>query len=98
MFLLTILAYDIAFSAFIATENCVAKRKQEKQKKIPWSKEESSAVLDYFAAVINRNRIPGKGDIEACFDVFPILKSRPWKTVNDYVRNHIGKAQKVLKR
>ena len=98
MLLLSILAYGITFSAFIATEKRDTKRTKEKQKKIPWSKDESSAVLEYFAAYINRNKIPGKGDIEACFDVFPILKSRPWKTVKDFVRNRIVKAQKLQKR
>lgn len=65
--------------------------------KTPWSREESSAALDFFSTFIKKGKVPGKSDVEACIKAHQVLKNRSWKVVKDFVRNQIVKLSKMLK-
>lgn len=54
---------------------------------IPWTAEEKDAVLRHLASCVHEGRPPVKAEVIACMAREPILRSRSWKNVKDYVRN-----------
>lgn len=63
-------------------------------KRVPWSTEESAAALTYFSSFIKQGKVPGKRDVDKCVKQHPILQSRSWKIVKDFIRNQIVRVKK----
>ena len=89
----------LSFSYFCSLDEAksVGKKQKSRLKKVPWSKEESLAVLEFFSVAIKNKKVPGKREAEACIQANPCLKSRSWKVVKDFIRNYIVKLQKIKK-
>jgi hypothetical protein len=54
---------------------------------MPWSEEEKAAVNRHFKRHICMANVPNKMEVMVCQNDEPILRSREWRQVKDYVRN-----------
>ena len=63
--------------------------------KTPWTDEEASVVLRFFASDIRKLKVPGKAACSKCINENGVLGARTWKIVKDFVRNHITKVKKL---
>ncbi|XP_062313543.1 M-phase phosphoprotein 8 isoform X2 [Osmerus eperlanus] len=63
-------------------------------KKRTWSDEEQAAVKRQLAASIAEMTVPGKRECDACIDAEPVLQSRTWKDIKNYVHNTLQTIRK----
>lgn len=52
-----------------------------------WTKEEKAVVYTNFRKHIHLKKLTGKSEIETVLKKEPVLKSRTWTKVKDFVRN-----------
>jgi len=78
----------------------VAVKKRRLPCRKPWSSEEKSAVQSCLGKFFFLKRLPGKKDIDECLAKYPVLSSRSWRNVKDFLRNaqtaHAKKTELLL--
>ena len=75
------------FTVVQAKETLGPSKQHKPQKKRSWSDEERAAVDRHLGTHIEKNRLPGKMEIERCIRSESALKERTWKNVKDFCRN-----------
>ena len=54
-----------------------------------WGDEEKRTVLLYFGTHIGLKKVPGKAEITRMLEKEPLLGTRSWRNVKDFIRNRI---------
>ncbi|XP_073791774.1 uncharacterized protein isoform X2 [Danio rerio] len=68
----------------------------KKAPKRPWSPEEQLAVKDTMRKFLALRKVPGMADCLSCLDKNPVLGSRSWRDIKNFVHNTIQSMKKKL--
>ena len=71
-----------------------AKERRRKTEKVPWSAEETKALLRQLGHFVKLRRVPNKTNCEDCKMREPALTNRTWKNIKYSVHSRIQAAQR----
>lgn len=62
----------------------------------PWRSEEQGAVKRTLGKFFALRKVPGKAECQSCLDANPVLRSRSWVDIKNFVHNTIQTMKRKL--